>query len=132
MIPEEILHKHWAKWVTKIFGDMDISKQSFNENFEHQFVLDAMQEYAQLQNKELQEQYSIMDGRRERAIKSLEESEKQFGEQQQEVERLKGLIADNYKDWFVVFYRNTSQMTAREIGDYHKEEWDKFKSENNL
>ena len=40
------------------------------------------------ENERLKEQYGIMDGRRERAIKSLEESEKQFGEQQEQYRNL--------------------------------------------
>lgn len=43
---EEILYEHWKKWADKIFKDVDTSQQSFNDNFEHSFVLEAMEQYA--------------------------------------------------------------------------------------
>ena len=50
------------------------------------------EEYKELQSEldELKEQYGIMDGRRERAIKSLEESEKQFEQLQEAYNKLIG------------------------------------------
>ena len=53
-------------------------------------------------------------------------------EKDKEIERLKGLIESNYVGWFRAFYRATSTMTAREISDYETEQWQQFKTENNL
>jgi len=81
------------------------------------------------ENERLQEQYSIMDGRRERAIKSLEESEKQFGEQQQEIEKLNGLL----ESYYIAYECQKHLRLDIKLTDIELEEmWNNFKSENNL
>ncbi len=118
-IPKEIssiIYEESAKrYATKLIDDL----QDFESGAEYgyQLATDGREEL----EKVIESHAYALDG----YVKKAEELEK-------ENERLKGLIADNYKYWFVVFYRNTSQMTAREISDYHKEEWEKFKSKNNL
>lgn len=49
-----------------------------------------------------------------------------------EIERLKGIIENNYCSWFRLFYRATSTMTARQISEYESEQWKEFKEKNNL
>lgn len=100
MIPEdeieEIFHKanifyeeHNYEYVKNVFiQGYQLAAQQIerlkSENEGHKEIARARGEAI----NELQEQYSIMDGRRERAIKSLEESEKQFGELQEAYNKL--------------------------------------------
>ena len=106
--------KRFSHYETKHHPDCPFYKDSLSKTYDQ-----LQQRISELEKErdELKEQFGIMDGRRERAIKSLEESEKQFGEQQQEVERLKGLIEQMYWRLFHAHLEN---------------DWEQFKTENNL
>lgn len=49
---EDVLYEHWGQWANEHFKDVDTSPQSFNDNFDHSFVLKAMEEYADIKSKE--------------------------------------------------------------------------------
>lgn len=75
-------------------------------------------------------EYSIT---REDALKAMQDYADQYATQlKEENARLRGLIESNYVGWFRAFYRATSTMTARQISEYETEQWQKFKTDNNL
>lgn len=72
--------------------DQEIERQTnFKTEYKEMYQNAAkIIEELKAENERLKEQYSIMDGRRERAIKSLEESEKQFEQLQGAYNKLIG------------------------------------------
>lgn len=95
VLPEGVAHDVKQKWeAAKALASKTIAEKdqrikeiiAMNERlFQKQASTIASLE---AENKELKEQYGVMDGRRERAIKSLEESEKQFEQLQEAYNKL--------------------------------------------